>query len=765
MNKKFKVKRSISLLLATIILIGVFYTVSIFSASTDVKIMHTFDFTPEEQASQESYFSPASASQVAWQDGSNIGIDDDYVLKGTHTGTDYVGANNAIHLKLPEALPAGYIYNIEVSFYVPSELNQGKSTLTGPGIVLNGAYANGSYKLPSSPGTIDMDTWKTLNINSPVMTEDLSSVDFRFVVNTAANHPDVWYIDHIVINQVGDLQPIPTWNLEIPSQAETYKDSFIFGNIIEPNQLDTKYTNMYKLYYNGVTAENSMKPNSLSSAKGVYNFTNADTLINWSEQNNLKVHGHTLVWHSQSPNWLYKNADGTPLTRSEAQQNLKDYINSVAGHFAGKVISWDVVNEAFDGGSLPFANWKDVARKSSPWYIAYANGADETNGESAMDYIYDSFVYAREADPSAKLYYNDYNETDDWKREAIAQMAEELNEKWLTDPRNNEPDRKLIEGVGMQSHYFTESLDISQVEASIQRFIKAGLTISVSELDVCYGSYGGTTYTTLTDEQQVAQAVLYARLFEVYKAYADHIERVTIWGKADSQSWRNTYSPLLFDSMFAPKQAFYAVINPIDYLTKQGLTLRSLYDLTVSSNTGTVIAGVPSNITIKAKATDLENYKVVTYIAKNGIKYSNEFTLVNGTKKITVPKTLKPGQYSIIVDAYDDTQLIASKAVSLTVKAPQLESVKLTSDKKSIPVSKTAKLTVTGGKLENGKPADISQATIQYYSSNSAVASVDSNGVVTANKTGTVNLTAVVTLDGISVKSNKVSIKVTTLKK
>ena len=183
----------------------------------------------------------------------------------------------------------------------------------------------------------------------------------------------------------------------------------------------------------------------------------------------------------------------------------------------------------------------------------------------------------------------------------------------------------------MQSHYFTESLDISQVEASIQRFIKAGLTISVSELDVCYGSYGGTTYTTLTDEQQVAQAVLYARLFEVYKAYADHIERVTIWGKADSQSWRNTYSPLLFDSMFAPKQAFYAVINPIDYLTKQGLTLRSLYDLTVSSNTGTVIAGVPSNITIKAKATDLENYKVVTYIAKMAL-YSNEFTLVNGTK-------------------------------------------------------------------------------------------------------------------------------------
>jgi GH35 family endo-1,4-beta-xylanase len=543
MNRKFSFSRSISLLMAAIIVFGMLFAVPVFAAG------------------------------------------DDYVLQGTHVGTDYNAANNAIRLTLPQALAAGYVYNIQVSFYVPSALNPGKSALTGPGIVLNGAYSNSAYKLPSSPGTIAMDTWKILNVSSPVMVDDLSSVDFRFVVNEGPKHPDVWYIDHIVVSQVGDPQPIPKWDLTISSLANTYNNDFMFGNIIEPNQLDTKTTNMYKAYYNVVTPENAMKPTNLSTGKGIYNFSGADSIINWAQQNGIKVHGHTLVWHSQSPNWLYRNSNGTPLTRSEARQNMQDYIIAVAGHFAGKVISWDVVNEALDGGSLPITDWKAVTRKDSPWYLAYANGADTAKGESGADYIYDAFVYARQADPNAILYCNDYNETDAWKREAIGQMAESLNAKWLTDPRNTDHSRKLIEGAGMQAHYFTESLDTSQVEASIQRFIQAGLMISVTELDVCYGKYSGPASPTLTQAQQVTQAIYYAHLFEIYKAYASHIQRITVWGKADSQSWRNTYSPILFDSLFAPKQAYYAVLDPVEYLVEQGLTSRSLsLDVATTAN-------------------------------------------------------------------------------------------------------------------------------------------------------------------------------------
>lgn len=581
MKRKVNFKCSISLLMAVIMVLGTFLTVPVSAASTDVKPMYTCDFTPAEQTTEQTRFGPSSASQIAWFSGSGIGVGDDYVLQGTHTGTDYNGANNAIRLTFPQALPAGYVYNVKVSFYVPSALNQGKSALTGPGVVLNSGYSNNSYKLPSAPGTIALDTWKTVDVNTPVMAEDFTSIDFRFVVNLAANHPDVWYIDHIVISQVGDPQPIPTWDLTIPSLAGTYESDFLFGNVIEPNQLNAKTTDMYKSYYNVVTAENAMKPASLSTEKGVYNFSGADSIVTWAQQNGIKIHGHTLAWHSQSPNWLYKNTDGTPLTRSEARQNLQDYITAVAGHFAGKVISWDVVNEALDGGALPITDWKAVTRKSSPWYIAYANGADTANGESGADYIYDAFVFARQTDPNATLYYNDYNETDAWKREAIAQMAEDLNAKWLNDLRNTDKSRKLIEGVGMQSHYFTDSFDVSQVEASIQRFIQAGLTISVTELDVCYGAYGKTPPAL----DQTKQATYYAQLFEIYKAYAEHIQRITVWGKADSQSWRNTYSPVLFDGMFAPKQAYYAVIDPANYLMQQGISPRSLpLDVTTTAN-------------------------------------------------------------------------------------------------------------------------------------------------------------------------------------
>jgi GH35 family endo-1,4-beta-xylanase len=671
MNKKSSFKRSVSLLTASMMISGVLFTVTPIApasaADTDVRIMNMFNFTQEEQNTQESWFTASSASQVAWQSGSGIGVGDDDVLKGTHIGTDYTGANNAIQLKLPQPLKAGYVYNIKVSFYVPSALNQGKSTLTGPGVVLNGAYSNSQYKLPVSPGTIKMDEWKTVDINTPVMTEDLTSVDFRFVTNDAVSHPDVWYIDKIEISQVGEPQPIPTWDLTLPSLSNTYKDNFMFGNVIEPTQLDTNTTNMYKSYYNVTTPENAMKPNEISKAKGVYNYTGADSIINWAEKNDIMVHGHTLVWHSQSSDWLTKNADGTLLTRSEARQNLQDYIANVAGHFKGKVISWDVVNEALDGGSLPITDWKTAARKSS-WYMAYANGADTTKGESGADYIYDAFVYARQVDSNATLYYNDYNETDARKREAIGQMVEDINAKWLTDSRNSDSSRKLIEGVGMQSHYYTAGPDPSQVEASIQRFIQAGAKISVSELDVGYGSFSGTTYMKLTEEQQVTQAINYARLFEIYKAYSNHIERVTVWGKADTQSWRNTKSPILFDGMYDPKQAYYAVLDPSGYLVNKGLSPRSLYDLTISEpDTNTIVAGLQASITVNANAADLSNYKVAAYLAKDGIKYSDEFQLGNGTAKITIPHAPAAGQYSVVVDAYNGSTLHASKAVPLPI--------------------------------------------------------------------------------------------------
>ena len=655
---------------------------------------YNIKFTPQQKTTGISWFTGRTSSQVEWVEAAGIGADDNYVLKGTHIdGKDFVAANNAVRFLFPEALPAGYVYNVKVSFYVPSALNQGKGTITGPGVVINDGYAHNTHKLPGSPGTIAMDQWKTVDVNTAVLTDDFTMIDFRFVTNNEANHPNVWYIDNIVISQVGELQPVPIWDLTIPSLAKTYEGNFLFGNIIEPSQLNTKTTDMFKSYYNVITAENSMKPSVISNAKGVYNFSGGDAIIEWAKQNNIKVHGHTLVWHSQSPDWLYKNADGTPLTREEARQNMKDYIEKVAGHFAGKVISWDVVNEALDGGSLPITDWRTAARKGSPWYLAYANGADTTKGESGTDYIYDAFVYARLADPNAILEYNDYNETDAWKREAMAQMAEDLNAKWLNDSRNTDKSRKLIEAIGMQSHHYTKHPTPDQVEASIKRFLQAGVKISVSELDAGYGQYNGPENKTLSKEQQVEQAIFYARIFEIFKAYSAHIQRVTIWGMADTLSWRSNYSPVLFDGMYAPKEAYYAVQDPRGYLVKQGLTPRPIpAEPTPTEPSTPSTPNAPGTVTIVntdiaavvgAIASVSSNGKVVVDVTANKSVAKEIFNAVKGTDKTVtfiqdgIEWSFNGKDITNTTKAIDMTVRIAPIASSTTVnKAEIAEKVK-----------------------------------------------------------------------------------------
>src|SRR5690554_879320 len=534
------------------------------------ELTQLFTFTFNDKAAQEGLFTVAASSKIEWIKEAGVGKSDDTALKVTHIdGKTYTSYDNAVRLTFSEPLPAGGIYNISVWFYAPAAGNEGKDTLTGPGVVLNGEYAGSAFKLPGNFGALSPDQWKEVNVKTPLMETPLRTIDFRLVVNDEPNHADVWYIDHIVISRVGELKEIviPAWDLSLPSLADTYKDYFLIGNVMNPNQTtDADTTAMYKHHYNLVTAENDMKPQYLSAEKGKFNFTNANTLISWAEANNIKVHGHTLIWHSQSAPWLTTGADGKPLTRAEARSNMKEYITNVAGHFKDKVISWDVVNEAFtDGAGIP-SDWKTALRKNSPWYIAYENGADQSKGENGADYIYDAFVFTRLADPEATLYYNDYNEIDSLKREAMALMAEELNEKWQTDERNTQPDRLLIEALGMQAHYWTDNLDVNAVEAAIGRFVKAGVKVGITELDIPYGSYSNQHTTPLTKEEELFQARLYAQLFMVYKKYAGSIERVTFWGKADSQSWRAQGSPLLFDRTFAAKQAYYAVIDTEGFL-------------------------------------------------------------------------------------------------------------------------------------------------------------------------------------------------------
>lgn len=540
-----------------------------------IGVRELLSFTFDNQDEQSDLFTVAASSEIEWVEAPGIGKEDNTALKVTHiSGQSYTSADNAVRLTLAEPLPAGGIYKISAWFYAPAKENQGKGTLTGPGIVLNADYAGstGISKFPSDMGTLPLDEWKEVNITLPVRETPLESIDFRLVVNDADNHPDVWLLDNIVISQSGVTTEvvIPEWDLTLDSLGEAYADHFLIGNIMEPVQTgDDKTTAMFKHHYNVVTSENAMKPVNMTTAKGEYKFDQADLLINWAEENGLLVHGHTLVWHSQSAQWLTMNQDRTPLTREEAKANMEEYINTVAGRYAGRLISWDVVNEAFKTSvSQVPSNWRDALRKAedsdgSPWYQAYANGADASKGEDGSDYIYDAFVLARLADSNAVLYYNDFNETEAGKREAIAMMVEELNEKWKTDERNTQPERLLIEGIGMQAHYWTYDFSASNIEASIKRFIETGVEISVSELDIPLGFYNNYRQRTEapTKEEELMQADLYRQAFEIYKKYSGSIARVTLWGKADPQSWRFEGYPLMFDKNFAAKEAYFAVMG------------------------------------------------------------------------------------------------------------------------------------------------------------------------------------------------------------
>ena len=562
-------KRLCASILCAVFLLALAPSSLIPSAAAAEKELYSFPF--DDEAAQGELFTAGGAASVEWVSGPGVGHGDDTALKTTHTGDTYNSSENAVRLTLPEPLPAGGVYRIVAWVYASSEENPDKGTLTGPGFVLNGDYPGnqGEVKFPPDFGTLPMDEWKQIDVTLPLQeSAPINTLDFRIVINEASKHPDVWYWDNIEIYQVGDLVHVATaeWDPTLASLYQAYQKYFLLGNILEPHQIaDPPLEAMFKSYYNAVTAGNAMKPSSISQEKDVYAFSGADLLVDWAIENGMPVHGHTLVWHTQSPQWLNMNPDGTPLTRAQAKANLESFITTVAGHFSGRVHSWDVANEAFTDSVAEGVAWRDALRET-PWYQAYANGADESSGEHPGDYLYDAFVYARLADPYAILYYLDFNEEYAGKREAMAGMTEEFNELWKTDARNTEPDRLLVEGLGLQAHYWTDEIKAANVEATIQRFIETGAVLSIAELDIPFGTYG--TYLARTEaptEDELAfQADLYRQLFEIFVKYADAIERVTIWGLADSLSWRGAGYPVLFDRYYDPKPTYFSVMGVVE---------------------------------------------------------------------------------------------------------------------------------------------------------------------------------------------------------
>ncbi|MCL1862733.1 MAG: endo-1,4-beta-xylanase [Defluviitaleaceae bacterium] len=385
----------------------------------------------------------------------------------------------------------------------------------------------------------------------------------------------------------------PEWDMTLPSLASRWADYFILGNIIEPHQLRDNPRNVIEMFlhqYAAVTAENAMKVDAVSGGgnqrtrPATLNLAGARAVVDFAEQNNLYMVGHTLVWHSQSAPWLYTDeATGYPLTRAEAMENMRWFIEQYAGYFEGRIDAWDVTNEVFtnsgganrpaDGPDISpvydIGTWQRALRNYAPWYHAFVNGADIDGGERGYDYIYYAFVFARRYAPSALLIYNDFNEENPHKRNAMANMTEELNERWHADSVNNpaygnpahaDYGRLLIEVIGMQAHY-NSGTDMNQIRAAIERFAQTGARIHVTELDIHFRGRMHAPFT-MTEMGAMQQAEMFAQLFQWYYEFSDYIDRVSIWGREDASSWRGDAGATHFDRFYRPKPAFWAIYDP-----------------------------------------------------------------------------------------------------------------------------------------------------------------------------------------------------------
>lgn len=547
----------------------------------DAVVLHHITFDESSAEAYGEYFYPGE--QVSGELVDDFGNADNFSFRLTNITGNYTSAmGNFIVLGMPEYLKPGSIYEISWYVYIPSDRNHDKTTIPGSGLVLNGMFGSGDHQ-PTNDFDLSrntrMDEWVNTTVQFTIghATGPIEHLAFRFRVNETERVPTVWYIDDINITLLyHEEYTKPEWDLTLPSLAEAFAEYFLMGNIWSTaSRMNAFNTNEGFLHhFNSVTAENNHKVDTIAANRGTWTFRTADEIVGWAEENDLAMIGHTLVWHSQSPPWL-TTVPGTTdsLTRAEAIENMHLYISTVASRFSGRMAAWDVVNEAVWGVNA--SNWqanpdwrahlRSAGRglqeeRQSQWYDTFANGA--TGDECGSDYIFYAFRFARIYDPFAILYYNDYNDHVPGKRDAIAQMVGQINKRWQNDPLYD--GRLLIEGIGMQSHYSISGWmsNPRYVREAIELYITTGARISITEWDIVIGG-NAENLATPNPELFETQAERFALLMSWYLEFSDYIERVTIWGKTDGQSWVSWGFPVIFDENFQPKPAFFALLETL----------------------------------------------------------------------------------------------------------------------------------------------------------------------------------------------------------
>ncbi len=251
---------------------------------------------------------------------------------------------------------------------------------------------------------------------------------------------------------------------EAKGLKDAFAGKFLIGTAgdVPTGYSDAELANI-KANYNIITPENCMKPQPIHPEENQYNFAAPDALVQWCQTNHIKVWGHNLAWHTQTAPWFFQGINGEPVTRELAMERLSNHIHTVVGHFKGKVVGWDVVNEAIDDRNN---NGQPDNLRNDSWYRVIGS-----------NYLTMAFKWAHEADPHAQLYYNDYN----IEQGAVTETGKHAASMSLL--RRMIKDGAPINGVGIQGHWHLDT-DLADVEKAIEDYQSLGLKVAISELDV-----------------------------------------------------------------------------------------------------------------------------------------------------------------------------------------------------------------------------------------------------------------------------------------
>ncbi len=329
---------------------------------------------------------------------------------------------------------------------------------------------------------------------------------------------------------------------------DAYKDFFMIGVAVnQRNITDEAQAAIVKKEFSSITAENDMKPISVHPEEGKWTWEKADKIANFCRQNGIKLRGHCLMWHSQMCDWMFYDKDKNLVTKEVLFARMKEHIQTVVSRYKDVVYAWDVFNEAINDGGRRFRGPDQPLRESTFYKIC---GNDE--------YIRKAFQYAREADPNALLFYNDYNECNPTKRDRIYNMVREMKAAGVP-----------IDGIGMQGHYNIYGPTEEEIETALTKYSEIVDHIHMTELDIRVNEeMGGQLQfsrnegAVITNDQKLLQEAQYATLFRALRRHADKVECVTFWNLGDTDSWVgvNNY-PLLFDKDYKRKNAYRVVKN------------------------------------------------------------------------------------------------------------------------------------------------------------------------------------------------------------